>query len=890
MAVDPQQQPAPRAAQARTWRRYLRFFGPRGAADLDDELAFHVEMRVRDYVARGMTEAEARAATLNRLGDLARARDACAAVTQRTERRMTRTFLIDSMMQDLRFALRTLHRNAGWTAVAVTTLALGIGANTAMFSVVNHLLLNPLPYPHADRVAVLFQQPSAGSPSGHNVMITPSTKLIRAWREQARSFEAIEPYLTTDLTLERPDRAARVVHAASVLPSFAAFAGERPEVGRMFTDAEARGEASVALVSEGFWRTEFGSDTAVVGRPLTLNGKPVTIIGVMPEAFRLPRTTDGEIDLVMPLDLAKHQMGLLTITRLREGASAATANRELDAIAAAADPESTKRAQYRSVLKSPAEMVGFRDSLVLLTVAVALVLLIACANVTHLLLARASTRQRELAIRAALGAGNRRLFRQLLTESMLLSAAGCLGGLLIGWFGLRVLIAARPDNLADLASVRMDGTTLAVTGAIAVITALVFGVVGAIQASRHATHEALKAGALTTSGSRGRARSVLVITEMALCTMLLVGATLLLRSVMHLQGKDPGFDPRGLYALELSLPEERYATDASKRAFDSEVVQRARALPEVADVMLVASAPPGNTFLIGALHVEGQPPPAAGTTELLRYNGVAPGFFQMMGMRIVEGTTFTDTSSAASQIVINQGMARKLWGTRSPLGSRMRVVYNGTGEWRTVVGVVADASLSGLTSPADEPIFYGSGVDIFRPALLVRATADARFIPALAGILSSIDPRLPPAKVTSIQDALYRSVARPRFTMFLLGIFALVAVGLAAIGLYGVLAYNVAQRTREIGIRIALGAPRGVVARLVLSQAVLMAGVGAVIGLLAARGGGTLVSKLLYGVQQTDPISFAMGGGALVAIALLACIVPVRRALSIDPQIAMRAD
>ena len=889
---DPQQQPPPRAEQARTWRRYLRFFGPRGVADLDDELAFHVAMRMQDYMARGMSEADARTATLQRLGDLASARAACVAVTTRTQRRMTRTQILDSLGQDIRFALRTLGRNKGWTAVAITTLALGIGANTGMFSVVNHLLLNPISYPHADRVAIVFQAPVAGNTTGHMVMITPKTKLLQAWRQHARSLEAIEPYVSSDVTLERSGDAPRIAKVASVLPSFAAFAGRTPILGRIFTDAEARGEATVALVSEGTWRTQYGAREDVIGSTLQLNGKVATVIGVMPAGLELPRGPGGDIDVWQPLDMEKHEYGMLAVARLRPGITREAAQRELDDIAKRPEVKTADLAAYKTMLKSPADLVGFRDSLILLTVAVALVLLIACGNVIHLLLARASSRQRELAIRAAIGAGGGRLFRQLLTESMLLAAAGCIAGVLLGWVGLRALIAARPESLGDLAAVRMDGATLLVTAGIAVFTGLLFGVVGAVQASRHATHDALKAGSLATSAGRGRgrARALLVVTEMALCTLLLVGATLLLRSVMHLQRLDPGFDPRGLYALDLNIPDDRYPTPAAKQAFDAEALRRTRQIPGVEAVTLVASAPPSATFLLGVIQVEGAPTPASDAAGFLRFNGVAPDYFQMMRMPLVEGTTFTDTSKAGGQMIVNASMAKQLWPGQSAIGKRLRVVYSGQGEWKTVVGVVGDARLSGLTDNGTEGVLYGPGVENFRPSIIVRARGDASVAAALAGVMSGIDRRLPPPRVTSIEDAMRRSVARPRFTLLLLSAFAMVAVGLAAVGLYGVLAYNVTQRTREIGIRMALGASRASVARAVVRQGMLMAVVGSVIGLLVARGGVKLLAHTLYGVQQTDIVSFAVAAIVLVLIAALACTVPARRAVFIDPLIAMRAE
>jgi putative ABC transport system permease protein len=839
-----------------------------------------------------VTEREARAATAQRLCDLANARDTCVTIATRRQRRMTRAQIVDALVQDLRFAGRTLRRQKGWTAVAVITLALGIGANSAMFSVINHLLLNPIPYPNADRVVVVYQEPSQGNNTGVNVMMLPMGRIVAAWVANARSFESIQPYRTTDVTIERPGQRPRVAHTASILPSFVKFAGQQPYIGRQFLADEATADAGVVMLSEGMWRREYGSDPAIAGKTLIVNGKRLTIVGVMPGVFQLPRTSDGDMDLWLPMDLARSDDdALLTVARLRPGVSRGDAARELDAITARVEAGGKKNMKFATKLVPPGELVSFKDSLVLLAGAVALVLLIACANVAHLLLARAATRQREMAIRTALGAGTGRLFRQLLTESLMLSAAGCVVGLAVGWAGLRLLVAARPESLSDLAAARMDGTTLLVTAALSIATGIAFGLIGAVQGSRLSANDTLKAGSLAASAGRTRIRfrSLLVVTEMALCTMLLIGAALLLRSVVHLQTMNPGFQPKGLYSIDIDLPEDRYNSEA-KRPFIAEFRSRASRLPGASETAIAAASLPGSAFLIGALQIEGQPDPPPGITSFIDFNGVEPQFFKIVGLPIVEGTTFTDTTDVAGQVIINVGMARKYWPNQSALGHKLRVIsWGGKGEWKTIVGVVADAFTTGLTRESSKPMLY-LPPGFLRATILVRTAGDARLIPALGGIVSSMDPHLPPPRVTSVEDAMRKSIARPRFTMFLLLVFTIVAVGLAAIGLYGVLAYTVAERTREIGIRMALGAARRDVARSVMAQGLALAGVGAVLGLIAARAMVRLIATMLYGVERTDPVAFSAGAILLVIIALLACLVPVRRALAVDPLIAMRAD
>jgi len=474
---------------------------------------------------------------------------------------------------------------------------------------------------------------------------------------------------------------------------------------------------------------------------------------------------------------------------------------------------------------------------------------------------------------------------------MMLSIAGCIGGLAIAWGGLRLLMAARPESLSELAVARMDGMTLLITTLLSVATGLAFGLVGALQAVRRSTHDNLKAGSLATSEgrTRGHARGLLVVTEMALCTMLLVGAALLLRSVMHLQQREAGYNPKGLYSLSVNLPDGRY-TRAAVAAFFDEFVVRARQVPGVEGVTRTSAGPFAMSYSIGALQLEGQPEPPMGTTQFIPYNGVEPEFFKLLGIRMAQGTTFTDTSAAAAQVIVNEGFARKHWRGQSAIGRKLRIVFNGKGEWKTIVGVVGDALTLGLAEDAGAPLIYTPGTGRFRPKVLVRISGDTKVLPVLANITSGLDAKLPPPQMNSIELAMQKSIGTQRFTMVLLMIFTGVAVGLAAVGLYGVLAYTVVQRTREIGIRIALGASRRSVARSVMTHGMVLAAMGAMVGLVAARGGVQLLGNLLYGVQQTDVVSFALSAFALFLVAAVACLVPMRRALSVDPLIAMKAD
>lgn len=921
MRIDPQQAPAPHARRASTWRRYLRFWGPRAESDVDDELRFHLEMRERDYLVRGMSPIDAHAAAARRFGNVDATRHACIQVTTRRERRMARAELIDALVQDVRFALRTLGRQKAWTAVAVLTLALGIGANTAMFSVVESALWHPLAYPDSDRLVFMLQQPQQGGDNTQQGVFTvPSAAAARAWFEASGSFLDLMAFAARDVLVRARNATAggsqagtaegtTLAHAALVMPGFLRFAGGRPLLGRSFSEAEGRERAHVAMIGESMWRGRFASSPAVIGRPIAIDDSIYTIIGVMPASVRLPRTfgAPDATDVWLPRDLSDDSTFSPTlIGRLRPGVSLKDAATRLDSITARAEgaaasarrltdtaAANAKPVPYKTVLLRPGQLTGIHDSLLMLTGAVALVMLIACVNVAHLLLARAATREREMAVRTALGASRARLLRQLLTESLVLAVAGCAAGVGVAWLGVRALGALRPPALVELDGVRLDARTLGLAVAIAAVTGIVFGIVGAVHGRRYAPHDALKGGARSVghTARQRRTRSALVVSEMAVSATLVVGAALLVRSLIHLQTMDPGFRPAGLYSLTIPLVRTTKADMQRRTAAMRDLETRARHMPGVRDVVIADAAPPTQSFYMGALQAEGREPPPAGTTSFLNYNSTEPNYFRVLGLRIVQGTTFTDTSKAAAQIVVNEGMAHKEWPNQSPIGRRLRIVYDdGSGDWLTVVGVAANSRVFGLTSDPSEPIVFAAASEHFNPTLLIRTDGLKQPIAALRAMVTQADPSLPQPDIKSVADAMSGSITQQRFTMLLLGVFSILALVLAAVGLYGVMAYAVAQRTREIGIRMALGASRRDVGRAVVRQGVTLAMIGGAIGLSASFWATSLLSKMLYGVAHTDAVSFAAGAVILLGTAVLACAVPARRAVSIDPAIAMRAD
>jgi putative ABC transport system permease protein len=861
--------------------------------DVEDEIKLHLALRAEQLVAQGLSVEDAYSEAVRRFGPLTESRARLLDAARHREQRMQRTEVLDELRQDTSFAFRTLRRQKGWTAITILTLALGIGATTAVFSVVSSLLLHAIPYPSADRVVVVQQQPNQGNNTGVHVSITPASPIVNAWRARSHSFEVLEPYASAGMLLRTTDDPLPV-RATSILPSFATFAGTRPLIGRMFSASEIANKSLVVLLSEGLWQERYGGATTVVGRAITLGDSTYTVIGVLPATLQLPGLGRDRTDLWLPLDVRDRTLGLSVVGRLRPGVTISAATRELDAIRPEPDVEPKGKPSFVTVIRRPAELIEFHDSLIMLTGAVALVLLVACANVAHLLVARAATRERELAVRAALGAGRGRLFRQLLTESLILSLAGALGGVLLGWLGLKAILGLRPPTMTELSAAHLDVTTLLVTIAVAVTSGAVFGVIGAFQVAKRAPHEALKAGSVSTSQARGhdRLRSLLVVSEMALSATLIVGATLLVRTVINLQHADLGFEPKGLYWAALSLPKKSYESPASRAAFYSELTTRLRATPHVRDLTVTPVPIGSRSFSVGTFEIQGEPaakaPAGSSFTDV---NSIDKDFFKTMGIPLVEGTFFTDTSEAAGQVIVNAGFARSHWGPGGALGKRVRVAFQGEGAWQTIVGVAADAATTGPGLISAAPMLYQPlAMRSLQEAVIVRTDEPIDLAPIIRSLVHAIDRQVPAPKVQSVEEFLSRSIARPRFTMVLLTVFTALALILAAVGLYGVMAYSVAQRTREIGIRIALGATQGRIARSVVRRGVVLAFIGAIAGLAAAYWGTRLIATMLYRVAPLDAMSFATGAVVLILTAVVACIVPTRRALGIDPIRAIRAD
>jgi predicted permease len=866
--------------------------------DVEDEIQLHLTLRAEQLLAEGRspTDAYAEAVRLFGGGGLDDSRAHLLRAAEHRERTMQRVELLDDLRQDLTFTLRTLKRQKGWTAVAVITLALGIGAATAVFSVASRLLLHAVPYPNANRlVFVALRERNAGAVTASAAQLSSPPPLVRFWREHNRSLESLEAYhfgVAMMKTLGEPSQ----LSGSWVSSSFASFAGQRPLRGRNFSAEEQHDHAHVVLLAEALWRGRFGGDAHVIGRAITLDDSLYTIIGVMPASMRMPLSAGSEPDVWLPLDAENNNIGVALIGRLKKDVPLDAAARELDSLAARSEVLGRQRnLAWVTQLVTPSKAVRFHDSLVMLCVAVGLVLLVACTNVAHLVLSRGAARRRELAVRTALGAGRGRLARQLVTESLVLAGAGCAAGVLIGQAALAVLVRTRPTELWELTDARLDSTTLLAAVGAAVLTSVGFALLGLLQAHGSAgTADALTSGRLAGARpKRGeRLRSALVVSEMALSAVLVVGAALLLRSIVNLHRTDVGFVPARLYSVGFSMSGARYTDAVAREALTSQLVDRIRGLHGVGEVALSSVGPYGRTSHVGTLEVDGERPPGASEQGMVDMNDVQASYFRVMGMRFIEGGTFTDASKSSRQVIVNEGYARQHWKRGTAVGHRLRLVYAGkpVDDWRTVVGVVSDAMLTGPVAETSAPLVYSPGRTGSAPTIMFRTDGSVDPVVSVRSLVHAIDPRMPPAYVANMETLVASSQARPRFVMLLLSGFTLIAIVLAAVGLYGVMAYSVVQRTREIGIRIALGATHREIARTVLARGATLAAFGALLGLAGAYWATRLLTSLLFNVSPLDRVSFGAGAVVLITTSLLACAAPARRVLAVDPVTAIRAE
>jgi putative ABC transport system permease protein len=852
--------------------------------ELDDELRFHLERQIGKYLKSGMSEKGATRRARLEFGGIDQVKDEC-----RDARGIS---FVETLMQDMRYAARTLLRSPAFTACAVLTLALGIGANTAIFSVVNSVLLNPLPYPDAQ--ALLAARSNDSRPN------------LKDIQRQTSSFAGsggvnIEPM---DFTGNgEPMR----IHAAYVDAGLLQTLGVQPMLGRWISDDEdVKGGPRNVVVSYPFWRDVLGSDVHVLGKAIRLSGNSYTVIGVMPSDFSLPKElADVFISLWVAYPEAAPFRGvhfMHTYWRLKPGVTLTQAQAEIAQVDRRLSEQFPDTEKGRGTILIPLHdwLVGnLRPALLILFGAVGLVLLIACANFAMLLMARAVARQRELMIRASLGARNSRLIRQRLTESTLLALVGGAVGLLVAKMGTMFLLALKPAALHRFHAIPMDARVFAFVFAISLLTGLLFGLLPAWSASRGDVAEALRENQRATSieVSRSLLRSFLITAEVALALILLAGAGLLIKGFLRLRSVNPGFNPANVMTMYLQLPATRYSRIPLQTNFRRELLARINALPGV-EAAMITDIPLSGNFVDHRVVIDGRPTPAVGTEPDVQTLSVMGDYFRVMQIPIRAGRDFlpTDREGQPLVAVVNEAFVRQHLPGQNPIGSRLDWIRtNEPHQWMTIVGVAADVKYSGLNQPVDPAVYslFSQNDEAWRRwmTLVIKARSPvAELVEDVKKQVWSLDSQIPVSGIQSMDDLMAVSVAQQRFNMLLLGIFAALAVALAGVGIYGMMAYRVNQRTHEIGVYIALGAQHRDVLRLVMKDGAKLALLGIALGLAGAIALTRVMVSLLFEVKPTDPPTLIGVALLLAAVALLACYIPARRALSINPMTALRCE
>jgi putative ABC transport system permease protein len=881
-------------------RRFFRLPTSRRTVqvEVDDELRFHLDTRADELVRAGLAAADARAQALREFGDVGSARAELAEIDRRRAARATRSEWWASLWQDVRYSARGLRARPGFATVILVTLALGIGANTAIFTVVDAALVRSLPYPDADRLVHLWESSPAGTDRAE-----ASYPDFQDW-QRTEVFDGLGGYQTNGAALTGRD-VPLMMAVTYVTPGFFDVLRVRPAIGRTFHDRTDRIGDRVAVLGHGFWQREFGGDPAVIGRSITLGGTPHTVVGVLPPAFHFARAHGGDLwvltDLSRPYMTRRGTHWLNTIGRLKPGVTLRQARSAMSAAAvgiAERHPD-THTGRSATVVPLRDEFVkGVRPLLLVLLTAVSLVLVVACANVAGLLMARATSRQQELAVRAALGAGRGRIVQQLLTESVLLAALGGAAGLLVATVGVRALVNALPEqqllSMPYLAGLGVDWRVLGYAMLVALATGVLFGLVPAVPASRTALAPTLRAGRRSTGGRRRTMRNSLVVGEFALTLVLLVGAGLLTQSLVRLLRVNPGFRPERVLTAGVMLPPTKYSDSTRIVAFFDELTTRVRSLPGVVSVGMTSRLPLdwGNSM---TYVVVGRPLPAPGERPGASVREVSTAYFEAMGIPLIDGRDFTeeDGPNAPRAVVVNRAIAAQHFGATSAVGQRIALDMEGRGPFYMIVGVVGNVPIGQLDEAPTPTIYFphrqwgDNGM-----FLVMRTTGDpVSLAPAVRRVVHGLDRDLPVAMVSTMERniANSQSVFMRRYSMLLVGGFAVLALVLSIVGIYGVISYGVVQRTQELGVRVALGAQRRDIVLMVLRDGTALAAAGIVIGAAAALWLTRFLRSLLFGIQTSDPLTYVGVAALLAAVALLASYLPARRATRVDPLIALRA-
>jgi predicted permease len=888
--------------------------GERLDRELSEEIQFHLERLIEEHEAQGMSPAAARHAARRALGGVEQIKQEC------RDARGVR--LLENLVQDTRYGLRMLARNAGATAVAVLTLALGIGANSAIFSVLHGVLLEPLPYPRPERIVSIWQ----AAPAGGDLRLGLSEAQLVRLRNAAAgggTLQEIGGYVLHGAILSGGAEPERIATASATAGTCEAL-GVAPRLGRCFAWSDGLpGAEPVTILSHGLWQRRFGGDPRIAGSRIQVDGRALTVVGVLPAGFALPEELADApaVQLWRPraIDPAKMNWGsyyLRPVARLRPGASARRALAEIGAAFARLRQENPAAAIHDPgysfrVVGLHADLMGdARAVLWVLVGAVAVVLLIACANVASLLLAQAAARQQEIAVRAALGAGPGRLVRQLLTESLLIALAGGAAGVALAAWSLGLIARLGVSGVPRLHQVGLNLPVLLFTVAVSALAALLFGLVPAAQVAEPDLNRPLREAGrgLSASGNRNRLHRVLVVAEVAMAVVLVVSAGLLLRSFRGLLRIDPGFVSGNLLTAQVNLPRERYRDNARTTLFYDQLVGRLRALPGVSAAAAASLPPMGGVAGDTTFEIAGRPAAGAqaagdgaGAEPHLYHWLVTPGYFQTAGIAIVRGRPIraSDGAGAARVAVASETLARQYWPREDAVGKRLRLFLDERrrGPWLEIVGIARDVAFRQLNEAAQPELYLpeaqGAAAEFPSTTMTVMvrsAAAPAELAAAVRRAVRAEDPTVPVSKVQTLDELLARSLSRQRFDLALLGLFAAVALALAAVGIYGVLANAVRQRTHEIGIRKALGARQGDVFRMLVGQGMKLTLAGLALGLAGAGVVTRFQRSLLFGVEPTDPLTFAAVALLLCAVALLACGLPARRALAVDAMVALRAE
>jgi putative ABC transport system permease protein len=854
--------------------------------ELDEELRFHLDRLIEQNIKNGMTPEDARYAAMKSFSRVDQSKEEC--------RDARGVGLVDSLRRDVSYSLRVLLKNYAFTLVVVATLALGIGANTAIFSFANGILLRPLPYPQSDRLVVLDEFSSKQNVESMAV----SYPNFLDWREQNKSFEDIGIYFDTSRFALSGAGEATEVRGSLISHGLFEILRASPQLGRTFTANEDRPEEEwVVILGHNLWQRNFGGDPNIIGRKIMLNSRARTVVGVMPPGFRFPDSAELWAPVALTTKtFTRNDHGLLSIARLRDGVTVAEAQAEMNNIAARIEQQNPVTNEGLGVkVKSLHDTLtgDYRQALLILLGVVGCVLLVACVNVANLMLARATARQREFALRAALGASRWRIMHQLLVESLLLALVGGVVGFFLSIWALRLLLTAIPGQIPFWMNFGIDLRVLGFTAGITLLTGLLFGAVPALHTSRVDLNDTLKEGGRGASGVRSHARSLLVVAEIALSLVVLVGAGLMIQSFLRLKRVNIGLDAHNVLTAGVSLPRAKYKEDDQRIAFYKQLLERVRHLPGVETASATATLPLGGSYWGRSLTVEGFPVLSVGQAPSIQHTVVTPGYFRTMGIPLLAGRDFNDADAKDSPnvTIIDERLAREYWPNDSPIGKRVRFGPPEDNEpWHTIVGVVGAVRHQRMQEDTRKSVYLPHAkIPVGALALVLRTTSNPQELTgALRREVAQLDPDLPVSEVATMDEVVAESIWQPRLYATLFAAFAGGALLLALIGIYGVMAFLVQTRTHEIGVRMALGASARDVFKLIVGRGMKLTVVGVLIGVGGAIALTRLMHSLLFNTSATDPLTFIVISALLSLAAFFACYLPARRAAKVDPLIALR--